>query len=171
MAASLRVTLADRLGDALQDAAPLGQILAMLRRLDVNPENLKPFEPYAQSAPPSAAALAQEFRPLSQRLISDARASSADWDDRLWRMLDKVVTVRAVGDPKANDVASLVGRIEDALARNALADAVSAWDALPEPARAGSQGWGDKLKQRAAAEAASRKIYAEALSALEASTR
>ena len=86
-------------------------------------------------------------------------------------MLDKVVTVRAVGNDKATDAASLVQRIEDALSRDAIAEAAAAWEALPEPARATSQEWGAKLKQRAAAEAASQRIYAEALSALEASTR
>jgi hypothetical protein len=172
MAAGLRVTLADRLDDALQEGAPVGPILAMLRRLDVKPESLQPLEPYARNAPPSAESLAQEFRPLGQRMIAETRPpSSADWGERLWRMLDKVVTVRAVGDPKSTDVANLVARIEDALARDAVGEAAVSWDALPEPARQGAQEWGARLKQRAAAEAGAQKIYAEALSALEASMR
>ena len=171
MAASLRVTLADRLADALQDGAPLGQILAMLRRLDVKPETLRPLEPYAQSGPPTTTALAQEFRPLGQRMIAETRPSSVDWGERVWRMLDKVVTVRAVGDPKSTDVANLVARIEDALARDAVGEAAEAWDALPEPARGVAPDWGTRLKQRAAAEGAAQKVYAEALSTLEASTR
>ena len=170
MAASLRVTLADRLGDALHEGAPVGQILGMLRRLDAKPDTLRPLEAYAQSGPPSTAALAQEFRPLGQRMIAESRPA-ADWGERVWRMLDKVVTVRAVGDPKATDVASLVARIEDALGRDALGEAAAAWDALPESARRIAQDWGARLKQRAAAETAAQKIYADALSALEASTR
>jgi hypothetical protein len=171
MAASLRVTLADRLGDALDDGAPVGQVLSMLRRLDVKPDTLRPLEPYAQNAAPTAAVLGQEFRPLGQRMIAETRPASGDWDERLWRMLDRVVTVRAVGDPKATDTGSVVGRIEDALARGAIGEAAAAWDALPEAARAVAPEWGAKLKQRAAAEAAARKMYAEALAALEASTR
>jgi hypothetical protein len=165
------VTLADRLDDALGEGAPVGQTLAMLRRLEVKPDSLRPLEPYAESAPPSAAALAQEFRPIGQRLIAEARTPAADWGERIWRMLDKVVTVRAVDDPKATDVASVVGRIEDALARGAVIDAAKAWEALPEPARRSAQDWGEALQRRAAAESAARTIYAEALSALEASTR
>jgi hypothetical protein len=171
MAASLRVTLADRLSDALQDGAPLGQILAMLRRIEVKPDTLRPLDAYAQSGPPTTAVLAQEFRPLGQRMIAETRPSSADWGERVWRMLDKVVTVRAVGDPKSTDVASLVARIEDALARDAVGEAAEAWEALPEPGRQVAPDWGAKLKQRAAAEAAAQKVYADALSALEASTR
>ncbi len=171
MAASLRVTLADRLADALHDGAPLGQILAMLRRLEVKPDTLRPLEAYAQSGPPTATALTQEFRPLGQRMIGESRPSSADWGERVWRMLDKVVTVRAVGDPQSTDVASLVGRIEDALARDAVDEAAAAWDALPERVRAVAPEWGAKLKARAEAEGAARKVYADALSALEASTR
>jgi hypothetical protein len=171
MAASLRLTLAGRLIPALEDGAPLAQILAVLRRFDAKPDNLKPLEPYAASGAPTGAALAREFRPIGQQMIVQSRGGAGDWDERLWRMLDKVVTVRAVGDEMGTDPASLVARIEDALSRDAFADAAAVWDALPEPARAKSQEWGAKLKQRAAAEAASRRIYAEALSALEASTR
>jgi hypothetical protein len=171
MSATLRATLADRLSDALQEGAPLGQILSVLRRLDVKSDALRPLEPFAQTPPPSAGALAQEFRPLGQRMIAEMRTSSADWGERVWRMLDKVVTVRAVGDPKSTDVASLVARIEDALASDSVAEAAAAWDALPEPARRVAPEWGTKLKQRAAAEAAAEKVHAEALSALEASLR
>ena len=171
MAASLRVTLADRLANAVQDGAPLGQILAMLRRLEVKPDTLRPLDPYAQNAAPTTTALAQEFRPLGQRMIAESRPSSADWGERVWRMLDKVVTVRAVGDPTSTDVASLVARIEDALARDAVGEAAEAWEALPETGRQVAPDWGAKLKQRAAAEAAAQKVYADALSALEASTR
>jgi hypothetical protein len=171
LAASLRVTLADRLEDNLSDGAPVGPTLAALGRLGAKAETLRPLESYAQSAPPSAAALAQEFRPIGQRMIAEARTPASDWGERVWRMLDKVVTVRAVDDPKASDVAGLVGRIEDTLERGAFADALSAWQALPEPARAVAPDWGAKLQQRAAAEAAAQSIYAEAFSALEASTR
>jgi hypothetical protein len=86
-------------------------------------------------------------------------------------MLDKVVTVRAVGDPQSTDVANIVARIEDSLSRDAVGEAAAAWNALPEPARRVAPDWGAKLQQRAAAEAAAQKIYSEALAGLEASTR
>jgi hypothetical protein len=64
-----------------------------------------------------------------------------------------------------------VERIENALANNAVTDAAAAWDALPQAARRVAPEWGDKLKQRAAAEAATQRISTEAVSALEASAR
>jgi hypothetical protein len=143
----------------------------MLGRLGAKPDLLRPVEPYAQSAPPSAAALGQEFKPIGERMIAEGRTPAADWSERVWRMLDRVVTVRAVGDPKASDVGSLVGRIDNALERGAVGDALAAWNALPEPSRRLAPEWGARLQQRAAAEAAAQTIYAEALSALEASTR
>ena len=171
LAATLRVTLADRLQDSLREGAPLGQTLAALRRVGIKPDTLRSLEPYAQSAPPSAAALVQEFEPIGARMIAQARPAAGDWGERVWRMLDKVVTVRAIDDPKATDVASVVGRIEDALDRGALTDAANAWQALPEPSRNLAPDWGAKLRQRASAEESARGIYAEALSTLEASTR
>jgi hypothetical protein len=170
MAASLRVTLADRLASALDEGAPLGQIITVLGRVEIKPESLQPLQAYAQTGAPTADALAEEFRPIAQRIVTEARASGG-WDERLWRMFDKVVTVRAVGDPKGNDLASLVARVENALARDDLPAAAAAWDALPEPSRASAQAFGAKLKARADAEAAARKLYAEALSELDASTR
>ena len=170
-AASLRVTLADRLGDSLREGTSAGQIIPMLRRLDVKPEALQAIEPYAQTRPPNAASLAREFRPIGERMIAETRPAAADWGERFWRMLDKVVTVRAIGDPASTNVASLVSRIEDALARGAIGEAAAAWDTLPDSARRVAPEWGAKLKQRAAAEAAAQTIYAEALSALAASTR
>jgi hypothetical protein len=171
MAASLRVVVAERLDGALRDGEALGGLIAMLRRLDVKPEHLAALEPYASTGARTAAALAEEFKPLGSRIVAEARAPAGDWGDRVWRMLDKVVTVRAVGEPQGSDPASLVARIDRALADDALAEAAAAWDALPESARRASQGWGEKLKQRAAAEAAAQRISTEALSALEAATR
>lgn len=169
--ASLRLVLAERAADALRDGAPLGQLLALLRRLEVKPDNLQPLAPYAESGAPKAAALLQEFRPLGRRMIDETRPAPSDWNDRLWSMLGKVVTVRSLAEPRGTDAASLVARIESALANNVVADAAAAWDALPEAARRVAPGWGEKLKQRAAAEAAAQRISTEAVSALQASAR
>jgi hypothetical protein len=166
-----RVVIAQRVADALREGAPLGQLLALLRRLQVKPDNLQPLEPFAQRGAPTPAALGQEFKPLGRRIIAETRPAPSDWNDRLWSVLGKVVTVRAVSEPRGTDPASLVARIETALANNAVIDAAAAWDALPDAARRVAPEWGEKLKQRAAAEAAAQRISTEAVSALEASAR
>ncbi len=76
-----------------------------------------------------------------------------------------------MGDPESTGAASVVARIENALERGTVGDAATAWDTLPEQARQVAPDFGAKLKQRAAAEAAAQKIYTDALSSLEASTR
>jgi hypothetical protein len=169
--ASLRLVIAERVADALRDGAPLGQLLALLRRLEVKPDSLQPLAPYAENGAPKAAALLQEFRPLGRRMIDETRPAPSDWNDRLWSVLGKVVTVRSLAEPRGTDAASLVTRIETALGNDAVTDAAAAWDALPEAARRVAPAWGEKLKQRAAAEAAAQRISTEAVSALQALAR
>jgi hypothetical protein len=169
--AGTRVVLADRLADALREGAPYAEPLAALRRLSPESAAFTPLEPYAAGGAPNAAALAQSFKPLGERILREARPPAEDWTDRLARMAERVVTVRAVDDPSGTGVPALVGRIEAALARGAFAAAVAAWDALPEPSRALSAAWGEELKRRAAAEAAARAVSADAIAALNPATR
>jgi uroporphyrinogen-III synthase len=172
-ATALHVTLADRLGSALRTGAPLGPSLDALRRQNADPQALAALEPFAAQGAPNAAALAQSFKPFGDRIIAESRpaSSNAGWTDRLWRMADQVVTVRAADDKGGNDVPSLIARIQTALANGSLREAAAAWDVLPEPARHLSEDWGRRLKQRIAAEEAVQKISDRALSALDASTR
>ncbi|HZB37397.1 MAG TPA: hypothetical protein VE443_05270 [Beijerinckiaceae bacterium] len=169
--AGLRIVAADRILDALRDGAPYAQALAALKRLNAEPQRLAALEPFAQSGAPTAALLAQEFRPLGERIIAEGRGPATSWQDRLARMAEGIVTVRPLGDPATDTAPGLVARIQNALARGALSDAAKAWDALPEPARRTGEEFGRKLKARAAAEDAARAVSNQALAALDASTR
>ena len=169
--AGTRTVLADRLGDALRDGAPYPEVLAGLKRFTPDAAKLAPLEPFAATGAPSAPALAQEFKPIAERLRREARQGAEDWTDRLLRMADKVVTVRAVNEPAEAGVPGTVARIEDALASGAFGEAAAAFEALPEPARQAAGPWGQKLRQRAAAEAAARAVAADAVAALNQATR
>ena len=174
LTAGLRIVMADRIAAALRDRAPLGPALAVLRRLDVDPKTIAALEPYATEGAPSAADLAQSFKPLGERILAESgptAAGTASWTDRLRRLADDLVTVRSVADTGGNNPASLVARINGALARGALRDAAAAWDALPESARRTSEDWGRRLKQRVAAEDASQTFSERAAATLDASTR
>ena len=81
-------------------------------------------------------------------------------------MTDRIVTIRPVNEPGSTDVPSLVARIEQALARGNVQDAVAAWDALPEPSRRLSEEWGTRAKARAAADLGAQAIANDALTAL-----
>jgi hypothetical protein len=169
--AGLRIVAADRVLAALRDGAPFPEAFAALNRIEPNPQRLSALEPFARSGAPTAGALAQEFKPIAQRILAEARGPATTWGERLERMAEGIVTVRRIGQPGSNDVPGLVARIEDALARGALPDAAAAWDALPEPARRAGEAFGRKLKARAAAEEAARTISNQALAALDAATR
>jgi hypothetical protein len=169
--AGTRLVLVDRLGDALREGAPYTEALGALRGVTPEPAKLAPLEPFAQSGAPTAAALAQSFRPIAERLRRESRPDAEDWSERLLRMADKVVSVRAVNEPAEAGVPGAVARIEDALARGSFADAAAAYEALPEPARQASAEWGQRLRQRAAAEAAARTVTADAVAALDQATR
>ena len=169
--AGLRVIVADRVAGALREGAPFAEALAAHRRFNADPARLAALEPFAASGAPTSAALLQEFRPLGQRILADARPAATSWSDRVGRIADSIVSVRPVGEAGSTTLPGLVGRIESALERGAIQDATGAWNSLPEPARRTSEEFGHRLKQRAEAEDAARKLSADALSALEASTR
>lgn len=169
--AGLRVVLADRLNDALAQGAPFADVLGSLRGFAIAPERAQALEPLAASGAPTAAALRQEFEPLAERIERAARGEAEGVADRLRRMADKVVSVRAVGDPNSTAVPDLVARIENALERGALREAAAAWDALPEAARRVAEEWGRRLKARLAAEEAARGVASDAIAALNAAGR
>jgi hypothetical protein len=180
--AGTRLVLANRVDAALRDGAPYADVLDGLRRLGTDPARLQALEPFAGGGAPSAAALAQSFKPLNERVAEEAKpapaAAPGTWTDRLVGLVGQVVSIRPVageGAPEAAPPGSPAGgspsAVEQALARGDLAAAASAWDALPEPARQASADWGRQLKQRAAAEAASRALAADAVAALNTPTR
>lgn len=171
MQAGLRVVVAGQAAEALRSGAPLGPALAALGKLGVTGPTTEPLRPYTAEPAPSAAVLSADFKPLAERITSEPQGPAASIGDRLLRIADKVVTVRAVGDGSGRDVPGLVGRIEASLARGALADAAAAWEQLPEDPKRISADWAARLKGRVAAEAALRRLGAESLAALDAPAR
>ncbi|MBV9075871.1 MAG: hypothetical protein JO048_00120 [Methylobacteriaceae bacterium] len=169
--AGLRAVVVGRVSDALRAGAPIGPALGALDRLGTDPAALAPLKPYAEAAPPTAPALAAEFKPLGERMLSEPARPAESIGDRLIRMADKIVTVRAIGDGSGQDVPGLVARIESALNRGALADAAASFDALPEATRQPAAAWAAKLKARVAADKAVAAISSQALGALDAPAR
>lgn len=165
--AGVKVVLAGRLGDALRTGAPYAEILEGLRRTGADGARLSALEPFARQGAPTGAMLEQGFRPVAAAILRETRdTGSGDWSDRLRRMFDRVVTVRAVNDDGSGSVQSLVARIEQALGRGDVAAAAAAWDALPEPARRLSEEWGRQVKARTQADEAAQALLADALTAL-----
>jgi hypothetical protein len=169
--ASVKIAASTRLLDALREGAPYAPVLAALKSAGTDAAKLAPLEPYAQSGAPTGAVLRRDFAPVADRIRRETQQAPASLGDRLWRMMDKVVTVRPIDEAGTEGIPGGLARIDEALARGALKDAAAAWDALPEPARRASEDFARRLKQRAAADDAARTLSAEALSGLEASSR
>ncbi len=169
--AGLRVVVAGRLDDALRAGTPLGPALAALSKLGADPGSTAALRPFVESAPPSAGALAAEFKPLAAHITAQPDAPAETWVDKVRRLFGKVVTVRAVGDGSGSDLPGLVSRIEAALARASLSEAAALWEQLPDAARRLSADWAGRLKSRVAAEDAARRLVTQSLSALDAATR
>ncbi|WP_046861505.1 COG4223 family protein [Microvirga massiliensis] len=169
--AGTRVVLTDRLALALDEGVPLGNVVETLQSYGAAPESMAALQPYVGTGAPTAAALARDFEAVREPIMRASRPRDGDLWDKFARMADKVVTVRAVNEPGSTDPLDLVNRIERALGRGAFGEALTAYQALPEPAQQASQEFGTALRQRAAAEAAVRDVTAEAVQALRAPTR
>lgn len=164
--AVVRMMLAQRLGDSLRAGSPYGETLQALRTNGADAAGLGALEPFAEKGAPTATALARSFEPLGAAILRDDRAAAGSFTDRLLRMADRVVTIRAVDEPGATDVPSLIARIEQALERGNVQEAVSAWEALPEPARRLSDEWAARAKARASADASAQAIANDAVAVL-----
>ena len=169
--AGLRVVVSGRLDDALRSGAPLGPAISALAKLGADAPSLAPLRPFADSAAPSPAGLAAEFRPLATALTTEPARPDDTWLDKGRRVLGKVVTVQPVGDGSGEDVPSLVSRIDASLSRGDVAAAKAAFDKLPADKKSQVSAFGEKLANRAAAEEASRRIGAQSLATLDAATR
>ena len=148
------------------EGTPYPETLAGLRANGADASRLAALEPFAEKGAPTAQALARSFEPLAATILRDDRAVAGSFTDRLLRMADRVVTIRPVDEPGSGDVASLLARIQQALDRGNVQEAVSIWETLPEPARRLSEEWAGRAKARAAADAAARTVAAEAVAAL-----
>jgi hypothetical protein len=164
--AVVRMMLAQRLGDSLRAGRPYGDTLQALRTNGADVAHLASLEPFVEKGAPTATALARAFEPLGAAILRDDRAAAGSFTDRLLRMADRVVTIRPVDEPGATDVPSLIARIEQALERGNIQEAVAAWEALPEPARRLSDEWAARAKARASADASAQAIANDAVAAL-----
>ncbi|KAB0266424.1 COG4223 family protein [Microvirga brassicacearum] len=164
--AVVRMMLVQRLGDSLRAGSPYGDTLQALRTNGADAARLAALEPFAEKGAPTATALARSFEPLGAAILRDDRAAAGSFTDRLLRMADRVVTIRPVDEPGAKDVPSLIARIEQALERGNVQEAVAAWEALPEPARRLSDEWAARAKARASADASAQAIANDAVAVL-----
>ncbi len=164
--AATRIVLAERIQSAVASGQPFPGDLAALAKGGGTPNGLAALEAIATTGAPTQAALMKQFRSHQAMFAREMTPASADWQDRLLGLASRIVTIRPVGDNGDNDPATLVMRLENAIAHSDIATAARLWAQLPEPARRGSAEFGGALQRRAAADAAIAKIAQDAVAAL-----
>jgi hypothetical protein len=144
--------------------------LAALENLGISQPALAPLRAAAASPVSTERELTAQFAILSGKIIASEYAAPAgqreSFLDRLTRNAKGLVDVRRVGDSSAADVASLVTRIESALADHGIEAAYKAWTELPSAAKNVALSWGEAAKLRLDAVSAAKLIEADAVAVL-----
>ena len=157
---------AEALRAAVERGVPYQAELAAVRALGV--EAAAPLEPFAASGLPGADALARELAALAPALRQAAQTATgaATFLGRLEDNARHLVRITPVNAPAGNDPAAVLARIEADAARADIAAALNDVAALPDAAKALAADWVKTAQAREAAVAASRRIAAAALAAL-----
>jgi uroporphyrinogen-III synthase len=164
--AAARIVLAERVQAAIASGQPFAADVAALAKGGGSPEQLAALNAVATTGAPTKTALLAQLRSHRSMFIRELTPASAGWQDRLWGLASRVISIRPVGDTGANDPATLPARLENAISRGDIVTAAAAWGQLPEPARRESAAFGEALRKRAAADAAIAKIAQDAVAAL-----
>lgn len=153
---------------ALDQGVPFESALAAAASLGAEAGKLAPLQAVAKTGAPSARSLVRLWAGASSAALESVQQPEGDqgWLDRLKAGASRVVRVRPVGESSSEDPAALAARIDAALGRGAVGEALAAWTKLPEPARAASRAFGEAAGQQVAAHAAARALVTGALADL-----
>lgn len=159
---------AEALRAAVERGAPYAAEFAAVKASGGDANALAPLEPFASEGVPSAAALLRELAAMTSALAraSGAAPSEGTFLGRLEANAQKLVRITPIDAPPGNDPAAVMARIDAAIAREDIAAALAEIARLPDPARLLADSWVKKAEGREKAIAASRRIAADALAAL-----
>jgi hypothetical protein len=157
--------VAQTIGQAIEQGAPFDAALAAAAGLGAEAAKIAPLHAVAKTGVPTARAIALLWSAEGRAAFDATQEPEGDpgWIDRLKAGAARVVRVRPVGETPGDDPAALIGRIDAALGRGAIGEALAAWNRLPEPARAASRGFADAARKRVAAEEAAKALIAGAV--------
>lgn len=161
--------LATGIASALQRGAPYKTELDAAAAAGAAPAVIQPLSAFAAQGAPTGPALAKRFEPVATAILAAlAPPPPADpgFMERFRLMVTGMVRVRPVGSNGGDTPAGLVARIESALTRGQFAEALNAWQGLPEAGKNAGAAFGAELQARAAAEAAARSLTEETTRAL-----
>lgn len=160
--------VAEALRAAVDRGAPYQAELAAAKSFGADQNAIAALEPFAAAGVPSAGALAHALAALVPALQQAvAPASSTDsFLGRLEANAQRLVQVTPADAPAGDDPASVVTRIDVDAARADIAAALTDIGKLPDAAKSVTAAWAKQAQARQAALAASQKLAADALAAL-----
>jgi hypothetical protein len=163
---AVRLALAaNALNAAVERGEPFATELATVKALGADAKLVSVLEPFAASSVPTAGTLAREFSALAPSLQA-AAAPREGVLDKLQANAEKLIRIRRIDETPGSDGAAILARSEAKVSRGDIAGALSELAQLPPQARAGADAWIKRAQARTAALDASRRLAADALSAL-----
>lgn len=156
------------LRNALERGDPFAAELAAVRPLAGDSSALSAIEPFAASGVPGAPALGRELLvllPVMQRAAGSVPRDSGVLD-RLQANAERLVRIRPVGEAASEDAKAILSRIEVKAAHADIAGTLAELAKLPPAVRAPALAWIAKAEARDNAVAASRRLAAAAIAAL-----
>jgi hypothetical protein len=159
---------AEALRATVERGVPFAGELAAVKALGIDATTLAPLEPFAETGVPSASALARELATLAPELRRAAGVTPSEHTflGRLEANAQKLVRVSPVDAPAGDSGSAILARIDSDAARGDIAAALGEIAKLPDATRSLADAWVKKAQARDAAITASRRILADALTAL-----
>lgn len=140
--------------------------LAAAKALSPDAQALAPLEVFAASGLPSNATLSRELSVLTPATLKPAETPTGGFLDRLQANAEKLVRIRRVDEASGDDTSAVFSRAQARAERGDFSGAVAELNKLPPEARAPANEWIKKTEARNAALGASRRLVADALTAL-----
>ena len=157
--AAALAAIAASLTQKIDKGAPLAREIAALEKIGADAARIAALRPFANGAP-SSIKLAQEFSAQSSAMLRTLRPPEGDGDllDRVARSASSLVRVRPIGETTREDAPALIARIEAALQRADIVEAMSLFAKLPKETQDAARDFAARAHQRAAADLAIRQL-------------
>jgi hypothetical protein len=155
---------------AVERGDPLTAELAAVKPLTADTQAIAAIEPFGASGVPSNAMLGRELIAILPVMQRAAGATPRDGGliDRLQANAERLVRIRPVGEVSGDDAVAALARIETKANQPDIAGALAELAKLPPAVRAPALAWIARAESRGKAIEASRRLAADAVSALKA---
>ena len=158
--------VADAIRDKLASGSPYATEIAALAALGVNPSHLAPLKALAGGAPTNSA-LAASFAAVEPKVLAAAAPQETGGiGNRLLSHLRGLVQVRYPGESAGDKPPALASQVLASLRQGDLANALAAFNKLPELSRQAASGWSAEAERKQAAVAAMQAIREAAVTRL-----